>query len=481
MTAGENRTGSFGGHRPPLQCTARFPFRVVLRKLAPMAHASEATLSATPLTDFRPETFRGATGFFRAAQDAGGRWSLLDPDDRPFFCRAVHGVRASAPATNEGGAAPFAAVDAATRLRAWGFNAVGAGGDGAGRDDGLAYFASVDFCRAVALIQAPGARLPDVFDSDWPRRATTHALEVCAPLARERGLIGWLADDRPGWAQPEATAVLRAGAAPEARPTLLQICLSLEPAFAAYHAAWEFVLALHGGKLESVARAWGAPLANKEVVRERTRAEQGFASRGYLRDHSRWTREFARRYFTSTAAAIRAADQHHLVLGCRFGGPVGEPVRVECAAPAVDVALLDWRELPAVHPAGSAGAGPADASAVGIGRPGLGGPVLAGDFCWADEKFFGGQTAGSRAHGFTAVERMLRRGRAAFARTARHPAVVGYVWPQWLDEPGEQPPFARGLVHGNGAEAREHTELLADLNARAESLRRAGAVLPVSP
>ena len=71
----------------------------------------------------------------------------------------------------------------------------------------------------------------------------------------------------------------------------------------------------------------------------------------------------------------------------------------------------------------------------------------------------------------TAVERMLHRGRATLMRTARHPAVVGYAWARWQDEPGEQPPFARGLVHRNGAEAREHTELLAQFNARADLLR----------
>ena len=51
------------------------------------------------------------------------------------------------------------------------------------------------------------------------------------------------------------------------------------------------------------------------------------------------------------------------------------------------------------------------------------------------------------------------------------PAVAGYLWRQWLDEPGEHPPFARGLVHLDGAEAREHTELLAEFNARAEKVR----------
>lgn len=389
--------------------------------------------------EVRPETIRGTAGFFRAAQDAAGCWWLLDAAGRPFFCKGVHGVGVNAPSE------PAALADAAGRLRHWGFNAIGAAGVHRGHDGGLAFLPSVDFCRAGALIQAPGLRLPDVFAPDWRRRASERARDVCTPLASNRALVGWLTDDRPGWAQP------RAGAAP--RPALLQLCLGLEPAFAAYHAAWEFVLALHGGKLAALARAWGVPLANKEVVRELTRTETAIATRGYARDDARWTREFARRYFAGAAAAIRAADPHHLVLGCRFGGPVGAAVLAECVYPAVDVPLIDWSELPAEAAAN--------------------GPVLAGDVCWAEAEFFSARHAAGRARRLTTVERMLRRGRAALERTARHRAVAGYVWRQWLDEPGEQPPFARGLVHLNGAEACEHTELLAEFNARAESLRRA--------
>lgn len=407
-----------------------------------MAHAGE----------FRRETLRGTEGFFRAGQDDAGQWWLIDAAGRPFFCKAVQGVRATA---TEGDTR--LAGDPAARLRAWGFNTVGAGGDGAGRDDGMVFMEAVDFCRAGPLILAPGVRLPDVFDPDWPRRAAAHAAGVCASRVAARELLGWLTDDAPGWGQPTAagpSAEFGAG-----RPSLLQVCLSLEPAFTAYHAAWEFALALHGGRLEALARAWGVPLANKEVVRERTRAEQGFGTRGYLRDDARWSREFARRYFTTTAAAIRAVDPNHLLLGCRFAGPVGASVLAECAYPAADVTLCDWSELP---PAGAPAAG----------------PLLAGNVCWADAAFRtvphstgSGQAATGSACRLTTVERMLRRGRAALERAARHPAVAGYVWRQWLDEPGEQPPFARGLVHLNGAEAREHTELLAGFNGCADTLR----------
>lgn len=406
-----------------------------------MSLAGEATPIAPNPGEFRWAAARGRPGFFRVAPDAAGRWWLVDADDRAFFCKAVHGVRAS-----EGARDPVA------RLRQWGFNAAGAGGGGAAHADGLAFMATADFCRAGAQIHAPRTRLPDVFAPDWPRRAAEHAGTVCPSLATERALIGWLADEGLGWAQPEMIAPpeLKAGAAP--RPTLLQICLSLEPSFAAYHAAWEFVLALHGGKLAAVARAWGTPLANKEIVRELTRAEQGIATRGYLRDTTRWTREFARRYFTTTAEAIRAADPQHLVLGAHSATPAGESVRAESVYPAIDVPLVDWRELPA---------NPALARAAG--------PLIANDVCWPDPDFLA-IPAGALKR-LTTVERMLRRGRAGLERVARHPSVVGYVWRQWLDEPGEQPPFARGLVHANGTEAREHTELLAEFNARAETVR----------
>jgi hypothetical protein len=226
----------------------------------------------------------------------------------------------------------------------------------------------------------------------------------------------------------------------------LQRCLSLEPGFAAYHAAWEFALALHGGRLDALARAWATPLANKEVVRALTRAEQAIATRGYLRDDARWTREFARRYFAAAGAAIRAADPNHLVLGARSLGGAGPQVLAECVAPAVDVAMPAWSELP------RAAASPAH-------------PFLADEVGWARPEFLR-PLAGGRVGRLTALERMLRRARAGLHRLARHPAVVGYAWARWEDEPGEQPPFAGGLLHTNGAEAREHTELIAQFNAR---------------
>jgi hypothetical protein len=98
-------------------------------------------------------------------------------------------------------------------------------------------------------------------------------------------------------------------------------------------------------------------------------------------------------------------------------------------------------------------------------------PVLLSEFSWTRESFTRRLAAGERQAGLTTVERMLAQGRAAFERAAIHPAVVGYAWPRWADAAEDQPPFGSGLVHIDDGEAREHTELFSDLNARAATLR----------
>lgn len=397
------------------------------------------------VTATRPSAARGVEGFFRAGQETAGRWSMLAPDGQPWFCRAVHGVCAL---PQPGDAAP--PRDVAARLRGWGFNALGAPCERGLREDGFPFLATVNFCEAAPHFAATGVRLPDVFNPEWPQLAAARAAESCTPLAGCRELIGWVTDDAIAW--PHLAAVSTAGApVPAGRVGLLQRCLSLEPSFAAYHAAWEFALALHGGRMDALARAWGVAIANKEVVREMTRTDAAVVTRGYLRDEARWQREFARRYFTTTAAAIRAADPNHLVMGCRFQTAATAAVLAECVYPAVDVAMPAWTELPVAIDAAPH-------------------PVLAGEVGWVSASFVEPGKRGDRR--LTAVERMLRRARHALDRMARHPGVVGFAWGQWQDAPGEQPPFGRGLIHANGAEAREHTELIADFNRRVDALRR---------
>lgn len=415
------------------------------------------------ISSFKPESLRGRAGFFRVGQTLAGQWWLLDQHDQPFFMKGVAAVnrhgRAGPPPEHRGAYAlaveqqhgydnldGFPRV-AQQRLRHWHVNTLGPWAEPSLAEAGFYSTAVADFRSAgVPVIHLHGAHLPDVFDPGWLGACELRATEAVAPWVGRTDFIGYYTDDALGW-----------GEVRDDRPSLLQICLSLEPGFFAYHAAWEFVLAPHAGDLAALAYEWRVDLPNKEVIRQRTVAERPLMTAGYLRDHDRFTREFAHRYFTATSAALRRHDADHLVLGCRFAQPTGEAVLGACVYPHVDV--VSWH----CH-------GPDFGSHAKHYTAAPGMPLLLTAFGLSNERF---RTASFKPHsGPTRLERMLRDGRRALSEACAHPAVVGYEWGRWADEADEVPPFGAGLVHVDDREAVEHTELIAQINARAERIRR---------
>lgn len=410
---------------------------------------------------------RGTPGFFRVGRVEEGGWWLITPEDEPVFLRAVAGVnrhgRAGPPPTLRGAYArtveqlygPTAgtgqdwARSTAARLHTWGVDTVGPWADAELVDRGFYFTALADFCRAQApMLHGPGLRLPDVFDPRWPAAVEAHAAAVAAPWAGRRELVGWFTDDAPGW-----------GAGDPARPGIFQACLSVEPGLAAHHAAWEFALAANGGTIEAVARRWGVEIGHREHVRQLTRAEQGIAGAAFAEDAARFAREVARRYFSVTAKALRAADPSHLVLGCRFAGPPPEAVRTAGVAPDVDV--VSWRLR-----ADAAFAAQAGATARDSPQWVTGGGLRHGDFRKLPLR---------DGTGPTRLERLLRAGREGLVAACRDPRTVGIEWAHWADGGDEAPPFGAGLVHVDDHEAVEHTELLTHIHLRARALHARGA------
>ncbi|MCU0793642.1 MAG: hypothetical protein MUE42_12515 [Opitutaceae bacterium] len=413
--------------------------------------------------DFRLETLRGAPGNFRLGRTTAGVWWLLTPEDTPVLLRAVAGVnrhgRAGPPpprpgayaatvASLYGGAAGNDATawarSTAARLHAWGVDTVGPWADAGLADRGFYFTALADFARAeVPLLQGHGLRLPDVFDPRWPAAARARAAAVTAEWSGRRELVGWFTDDSPGW-----------GATDPGRVGLLQTCLSLEPSLAAHHAAWEFVLAANGGTLESLGRAWGVALAHREHVRQLTREERALDGLAFAADARAFARELARRYFSVAGQALRAADPGRLVLGCRFDSP--PPAGVIEVARSGELDAISWRLR-----AGSAFSDQADALAGELPQWVTGGGLGNGDFRKLPVR---------DGTGPTRLERLLRASREGWFAACRDPRTLGIEWAHWADGGTDAPPFGAGLVHADDHEAVEHTELLAHVHARAQSL-----------
>jgi hypothetical protein len=389
-------------------------------------------LPAGPDTiEFAAEAWRGAPGGYRVGRTRSGVWWWVTPDGAPSVLRGVQRVQApfsGAP----GGRAILAQLDS------WGFNALGAEAQPEFFGRGLPHLEPLELRRAApATIRVGRAHVPDVFDPRWPEACVSR---VATMNTARRDLIGYVSDSGLGWAQPPAD-----GSVP-ARPTLLQLCLGLDPSFAAYHAAWEFVLAPRGGELAALNRAWGVALPNKETLRQLTSDEQPIATPGYLLDHARFTREFAQRYFRAAAAAVHQADPGRLFFGTPITGIMPAEVR-ESAAAHVDVLLTD------TAPAGAGG-----------------GPVVVTDFDWTP--FAQQEPASDEPPGLSALEQMHRRGREALEMLAAHPSVIGYLWGSYAGgERVDEAPFGRGLVYADGSIAHEHVQPLKAINARMTTIR----------
>eukprot|EP01035_Chromulina_nebulosa_P040687 gene40687-55019_t len=266
-----------------------------------MAHASEVPAPQPTLQDFKPATIRGTAGYFRVGQTHAGAWWFIDPEDGAFFSRGVNAVSrtggrgattgAYAAAVNalHGTGEPQVFVETVlVRLSAWRCNTLGAWTAPEFFDRGTAFAEVLEFrtAAAEATIRLAGANVPDVFDPRWVDACDRRAAERCAPRALSRDLIGYFTDHEPVWAQPAAEAAeggdggQRGGGEGRRaeRPSLLQICLSLEPSFPAYHAAWEFALAAHGGELATLARAWGATLPTQPSPEPRLMHPTGYTA-----------------------------------------------------------------------------------------------------------------------------------------------------------------------------------------------------------
>jgi hypothetical protein len=424
-----------------------------------------STTPSGPLfSDFKPASFRGAPGFFRLGQTSANVWWLLTPEDEPVLLRAVAGVnrhgRAGPPPVRRSAyaltveslydpAAPAAwEKSTAARLHAWGVDTLGPWTDSGLVDRGFYFTMPADFVHArIPTLYGPGLRVPDVFDPRWPEAAAAHAAAVASSWRGRRELVGWFTDDSLGWGQSFSAPV-----------TLLQSCLSLEPAFAAYHAAWEFVLASHGGSLEALARRWGVHLLHREHIRQMTRDNRALAHSAFNEDARAFGHEFARRYFSETGRALRAADPGRLVLGCRFAEPPPPGVREACAWPDLDA--VSWRLR-----AGENFTTQADTAGGTMPQWITGGGLGHSDFRRLPVR---------DGTGPTRLERLLRAGREGLVAACRDPRTVGIEWAHWADGGDDAPPFGAGLVHADDHEAVEHTELLAHLHARARRLH-AGA------
>ena len=274
-----------------------------------------------------------ATGFFRVVQRGDGRWWVIDPLGRGMVLLGVDHVKYQGHWSQRTKRSDHLEVnkkkfpnrvdweeDSLSRLKAWGFNLLGAGCDVKLQHRGLVHtiFLSMgdSLCRDAMPPEfhicpnehRPCSAFPNVFHPDFPAWCDYVARTRCLPNRDDPWLFGYFIDNELAWWGRGA------------RDTgLFNVVSELPDGHSAKVAQRDF-LASRGVK--------GTP--SPEVKLE-------------------FLRLAAERYFSIASAAIRRYDPNHLVLGARFAGINGaHPAVWEISGKYCDVVTFNcypWADL----------------------------------------------------------------------------------------------------------------------------------------
>lgn len=280
-----------------------------------------------------------ATGWFRAEQ-ADGRWWLVDPDGHPFFSSGLDCVRANIQAAHTGlenaltwlpePDGPFAEALEQTAhgpmvnylganfarafgpewqgqwaslamglLRRFGFNTVGNWSQWQ-----VASAAGVPYVRPLQWQPERTPMVfrdfPDVFDDRFAEDVARFARQV-DETADDPAMIGYFLMNEPKWgfaAQTPAAGLL----------------LNSEPEFPARRELAAFLAARHGDGA-GLARAWGSEITLADIT---SRKWSRPAPTSAAADLEAFSTAMVEKLFAALSAACKQRDPNHLNLGARY-------------------------------------------------------------------------------------------------------------------------------------------------------------------
>ncbi|MGB7576399.1 MAG: agarase [Pseudolabrys sp.] len=390
-------------------------------------------------------------GYFRIVERDGVFW-LIDPDGGRFLSKGVNSVQFEQDRIRNTTRIPYAEAcqrkygskhawraAAAARLASWGFNTLGSWSDDAVANAGpapLALTINLDLGMSFAWAKndatggSPDQDFPDVFNPDFDHHVRERARDLCAKRSDDQSLLGWFIDNElrwgPDWRGPDEVLMLFLALRPATpgRTAALAWLRQRYPDFTAFNSTWR-TPAQSWDTLNALSRI-DSPYPRSPIYQRNAREEHAAnrvnqARAAFIADCDAFAALVAERYFKLTCAAIRAADPHHLVLGCRFAY-VPSPGVTKAAARHTDVISLNCYD---------SDAGPVIDSYVATGKP-----------CLISEFSFRGADSGlPNTNGAGPLVATQAERAAAFRHyvtaALQRPTLVGYHWFEHADQPAE--------------------------------------------
>lgn len=510
-----------------------FIIMIYLSLLAvPAAIAGEAPAAAKTLpTGNVPEIRSQATGFFRVETQPDGRWWLIAPDgcgyvsfgidhcnyrghfshkdgfyryrrnnDEKYMTEAEKAavardrqaadaaVRDRAARDREAGPnpPPYAlkwGEETAARLRDWGFTAMGSTCDEQFASRGFVtrpllrmsetFAKRGDDYHIAEHKQRASSVFPNVFHPDFPEFCEAMAREKCAPNRDNPWYLGYYIDNELAW-WGTSSRTLPVG--------LFNLVMKKNGTHTAKQALREFLRRESGDDIAQFNRVWNTQLSSFDEISDLTALPETTPEQVAIKE--RFLALIADTYFRITTEAIRKADPNHLILGCRFADVHGgvSPVVWQAAGKYCDVITVNCYPTArldenCVYTDDTPGSVPMtemfDRLRQWTGRPMI---ITEWSFPALDSGLPCTYGAGQRFS--TQSERVAAC--RLFARTMlSHPAVVGYDYFMWCDEPatGILASFPEnsnyGLVNEQGEPYQELADMFSEIHREPARLRLA--------
>ncbi len=272
------------------------------------------------------------TGFFRVDQ-INRTWWALTPEGNGYFAIATDHVNYDVHWCEALGYAPYAknvrekykndenawAISAASRLKAWGFNLLGANNSPSVRKHGLAWTENLNLGTSFAskhylVHQTDWTGFPDVFHPDFPMHCDEIASRACAPVKDDPWLFGYFIDNELEWFGKSKTETglaedtIKLPAGTPGKRAFIEMLKSKYRSISDFNDAWNLT-----------AGSWEELDSSNEWNRNSIAA---------MEDKKNFVRLAAEKYFSITTSSIKKADPNHMVLGSRFAGSAPQIVDI---------------------------------------------------------------------------------------------------------------------------------------------------------
>ncbi|MDP8245342.1 MAG: beta-galactosidase [Candidatus Hinthialibacter antarcticus] len=285
-----------------------------------------------------------ATGFFHAEQ-IDGVWWIIDPVGNVFLSKGVNHIVYGGDyspvtntslykeAVNELYESPTAwSKVVAERLKAWGFNTIGAWSDQRMNHRLVPYTKILDIGSKAGGNWQRGI-FPDVFSKKFATQANHIAAMECKKLRDDMFLLGYYPDNElrwgPDWRNKNA---------------LLIDFLAMEPSRDGGEQALLFLKKRYR-TIEELNQAWKIQVKTWDEISKAKLPE----SEARKKDEAEFLRKVADQYFRVCYEAVKKADPNHMLLGCRFAGYAPEPVLAAAGTYSDVISYNSYNRLPPVE------------------------------------------------------------------------------------------------------------------------------------